>query len=1160
MAALDFPSGAIAGDIYTGTNNVVYEFDGVKWIGQTGAGALDLSAVSQDIIPDADNIRKLGSPTHQWQDIFVSTGSIYIGNVKLSNTNGKFLATTVVNPGEEDEQEDPEDSDATSEISGGGGPSDAIINGDNSFAIDNDGNVVFQGSGPGAGVNRGVVWDYGADNGGTNSSIRQDGAGLTVRSYTDDDGNYSSPVNIVVGQDANQKTWSFRGDGSIQLPDKNNTGYQSGYALNGPTLLLGGENDPYSQVIITGPESNESSPSAQRLVIQGQRGYGVWGQGTSGEGGDVYIWGGTGGESEGGGGSGGDVKVRGGQGQNNNGGYVKIEGGDAADWSGSSSTGGYVEISAGDGLYNNANGGDVNIRAGRSNGSGNNGIINLRTGQTSEFEWQFDNGGNLHLPTGGDILDSDGNSVLGGGSTGPTSYNGFLAHYGRMYDNNSDPNGPINKIVIYQDTVSPSSTIDTSTNDDTFTVTGLTGSGVVAMVVAVSNNITATPVTEIRAMAEAIIDNVILDGSGNVNTIDDIKTAFYANTGTLITKISSLKSDLQFLNFNNQFNLSPAFETGKGATFNGLQYNMSTDQVETSGWGQGPGTHEVGDIFVIPGNTIQDANGNFLATPDNDITITLTTAPDGYIGEFTVSGTLPRPAETWPSNYINDGGDDEYDSGNYISTDLGSDISYNDGNSVTGASEFGGGNYVTVYYGGIFAMFAVNAAINWIKTDGGSGFDGDGVADTGALIELSGSAALEESNLVLTDSPFVTDFFGSEVYFTKTSGGSEVDNIDTNVAITRGNNQGLYNPLIENSWNDSGGNGPSNTLWNADGWDNLHDVENRHYSTWNNLGVGVYTFDRELVMKDTENNKYYAIKFLSFQGAGVDGGAFSYVRKLINTEVWFNREDSESDVSSSVDTVSVGVAIARSNGNGIYNSLDEGNWNSDVSPGGTLWNAEGWSDLSNITSRQYLNFYIVTKTNVGKGVLGKEFVMKDTTTGKYYAVKFHHWGIGNDWTYPGFGYSRREIDVNKLNYGITFADGGKQNHALTEQRLGVLPQLRIRSGTTRRYLSVDDIGKHIIVSEPNTTIYVSDCMHQNFPLGATITIVNMSGGTVYINKDNDNEGGSIMGAGTGNVATSWLFEDTGGGNMATLLLVDKTYGGESNNVYWMLSGPGIQVD
>jgi len=412
----------------------------------------------------------------------------------------------------------------------------------------------------------------------------------------------------------------------------------------------------------------------------------------------------------------------------------------------------------------------------------------------------------------------------------------------------------------------------------------------------------------------------------------------------------------------------------------------------------------------------------------------------------------------------------------------------------------------------------------------------------------------------LTTSPFVTDIFGPEVYFTKTSYGSEVDYIDTDVAITRGSQNGLYNPLVEANWGASGGNGPSNTEWNADGWDNLHDVANRFYTNWNSMANGVYGLGREMVMHDTVNNKYYAIKFLSFQGAGVNGGAFSYVRKLINTEVWFDREDSDSDVSSSVDTVSPGVAIARSNGNGIYNSLDEGSWDSDVSPGGTLWNAEGWSDLSNIETRQYLNFYIVTKTNVGKAVLGKEFVMKDTTTGKYYAVKFHHWGVGNDWSYPGFGYSRREIDLTKLHYGITFADGSKQDQAVTEQRLGVLPQRKLRSGTSRRWLSVDDIGKHIVVYESGTTIYVSDCMHQDFPLGSTITIVNMSGGTVYIQKDNDNESGTIMGAGTGSMATSWMFSDTGGGNMATLLLVDKSHGGESNTVYWMLSGPGIQVD
>lgn len=213
-------------------------------------------------------------------------------------------------------------------------------------------------------------------------------------------------TNVVIESDDGNHAWTFAQDGSLQLPSLNNTGYENGYGLDGPTLRLGGENDPNDQVIITGPTPNQNVPSAQRLVIQGQRGYGDWNQPAAGEGGDVYIWGGVGGEGSNNGnyygGSGGDIKIRGGQGQNNEGGYVKIEGGDAADWNNTGSTGGYIEISAGDGLYSNANGGDVNIRGGRANsgGTGNNGNVNIRTGVNSEYEWQFDNGGNLTLPTG----------------------------------------------------------------------------------------------------------------------------------------------------------------------------------------------------------------------------------------------------------------------------------------------------------------------------------------------------------------------------------------------------------------------------------------------------------------------------------------------------------------------------------------------------------------------------------------------------------------------------------------------------------------------------------------------------------------------------------------------------------------------------------------
>jgi len=213
---------------------------------------------------------------------------------------------------------------------------------------------------------------------------------------------------VRIASDGGNHQWTFTKAGAVQLPYLNNIGYQNGYGLNGPTLRLGGENDPNDQVIITGPVPDSNNASAQRLVIQGQRGFGDWNQPAAGEGGDVYIWGGTGGEGSNGGnyygGSGGDIKIRGGQGQNNAGGYVKIEGGSAADWNGGSHTGGYIEISAGDATGGaNGNGGDVNIRGGRKQGTGNNGEVNIRTGANSEHEWRFDNGGGLNLPTNGGL-------------------------------------------------------------------------------------------------------------------------------------------------------------------------------------------------------------------------------------------------------------------------------------------------------------------------------------------------------------------------------------------------------------------------------------------------------------------------------------------------------------------------------------------------------------------------------------------------------------------------------------------------------------------------------------------------------------------------------------------------------------------------------------
>lgn len=382
----------------------------------------------------------------------------------------------------------------------------------------------------------------------------------------------------------------------------------------------------------------------------------------------------------------------------------------------------------------------------------------------NNYTWVFGPNGNLTLPSGGHLLDSQGNSVLG--TVIASSHKGFGAHYGTMYNNTDDENGPINKLVIYKSTATPSSAIDADTSSDDFQVTGLTGSDVVAMLVVVSDGTdwdVQTPVEDLKTFVEAVIDEVILDGGveGDVRSIANMKAAFYSNFNNFSTIISNVKTELEFFSVNNQFNISPQFQTGKGATFSGIGYNMADNTLDLGSWGQDVGTHQVGDVFVIPGNTIQDANSNFLTTPANDVTVTITNAPDGYIGSYTVTGTLPRPAETWPSNSISDGGDDEYDGANAIHTDLDTEISYNDGNVVTSSSAFGGGDYVVTYQAGIFGIFSTNAGIDIIGTSGdsggygndnsSSGFDGDGIAVTGSLYSAGATVDLTLTGNIVSD-------------------------------------------------------------------------------------------------------------------------------------------------------------------------------------------------------------------------------------------------------------------------------------------------------------------------------------------------------------------------------------------------------------------------
>jgi hypothetical protein len=184
------------------------------------------------------------------------------------------------------------------------------------------------------------------------------------------------------------KSWVLNNTGGITFPtlsvDLHNGGVQSGQVLK--------FNDATKQVIITGP-TPVAGNSAERIIIQGQRATG------NGEGGDVYIWGGDSAAN------GGDIKIYAGDGEASpsNGGYVNISGGSGYAY------GGDVTLTAG---YASQFGGNVVLSAGNAGGQG--GVSGHVTINANNHSWTFNNEGKLTLPEGGDVVNSAGNSVLGG--------------------------------------------------------------------------------------------------------------------------------------------------------------------------------------------------------------------------------------------------------------------------------------------------------------------------------------------------------------------------------------------------------------------------------------------------------------------------------------------------------------------------------------------------------------------------------------------------------------------------------------------------------------------------------------------------------------------------------------------------------------------------
>lgn len=262
------------------------------------------------------------------------------------------------------------------------------------------------------------------------------------------------------------------------------------------------------------------------------------------------------------------------------------------------------------------------------------------------------------------------------------------------------------------------------------------------------------------------------------------------------------------------------------------------------------------------------------------------------------------------------------------------------------------------------------------------------------------------------------------------------DEISPGLTLTRDNVQGIYNSAVEPEYDNSTYLSPLGTEWNSDGWGDLTGIGTRSYTTWRaalNNQVGNNIVASELVMHDIANDRYYKFDFASWGGSN---GGYSYTRTEVTDPNYFKKDDyaTANNIDVIEDDSTIQIGITRDENNGIYNPFLEVEWNENVSPQGTVWNVDGWNDLTDVETRTYTNLYAAFGNGgLGNKIVGTECVMYVPSIEKYYAVKFLSWTQNN--MGGGFSYTRKEIDLTQLNEGVKFPDGTVLKSALGTGRV-----------------------------------------------------------------------------------------------------------------------------
>lgn len=252
--------------------------------------------------------------------------------------------------------------------------------------------------------------------------------------------------------------------------------------------------------------------------------------------------------------------------------------------------------------------------------------------------------------------DSDGEKDV---SSGVSNYRGYYSYHNLISGN--DP--AIQQIVISKSSTMSGSNRSIDTNNDDFTVDGLSGSDVVIVLNLYWAEEAGPEFSASTTVAiEQFIDLVMFDEGTPRTDINNIRTAFYDNSTTIRAAIENEESDLlddEFEFYRSFQNVTPSGGSGSGAVLEiEVEDNGDYDSQDVLVPGTG---YQEGDTLTVSGSLLGGT------TPTNDVTITVESI-NGTGGIVNYSATGDAITTLWPESYIIDGSDDQYDIGNFIGT------------------------------------------------------------------------------------------------------------------------------------------------------------------------------------------------------------------------------------------------------------------------------------------------------------------------------------------------------------------------------------------------------------------------------------------------------------------------------------------------------------